>query len=132
MYKGNEGQWAFFLHRLSGIAILLYLILHTVSISSVLLGPNAYGAIHDMDAVSVVLSFVNSDRAQVRAAARESLGLYGQDAIWKLREAYTNLVGKSAPDTWSADQVSKELFATYDRFRLQEVYALLDDGTTWS
>ncbi len=48
MYKGNEGQWAFFLHRLSGIAILLYLILHTVSISSVLLGESAYGAIHEI------------------------------------------------------------------------------------
>ena len=89
---------------------------------------HAYGGIHDMDAVSVILSFVNSDRAQVRVAARDSLALYGQDAIWKLREAYTNLVGKSAPDTWGADQVAKELFAAYDRFRLQEVYALLDDG----
>ena len=48
MYKGNEGQWAFFLHRLSGIAILLYLILHTISISSVLLGESAYGAIHEI------------------------------------------------------------------------------------
>ncbi len=89
---------------------------------------HAYGAIHDMDAVSVVLSFVSSDRTQVRAAARESLTLYGQDAIWKLREAYTNLIGKSAPDAWSADQVARELFAAYDRFRLQEVYALFAEG----
>lgn len=89
---------------------------------------HAYGAIHDMDAVSVVLSFVSSDRTQIRAAARESVAMYGQDAIWKLREAYSNLIGKSAPETWNAEQVAKELFAAYDRFRLQEVYALLEDG----
>jgi succinate dehydrogenase / fumarate reductase cytochrome b subunit len=48
MYKGREGQWAFFLHRLSGVAILLYLILHTVSISSVLLGESVYTAVHEV------------------------------------------------------------------------------------
>jgi tetratricopeptide (TPR) repeat protein len=88
----------------------------------------AYGDVRDMDAMSVILSFVSSDRAQVRAAARDALASFGQDAIWKLREAYSNLVGKPAPETWTADQVAKELFAAYDRFRLQEVYTLLEDG----
>jgi succinate dehydrogenase / fumarate reductase, cytochrome b subunit len=46
MYKGREGQWAFYLHRLSGLAILLYLLLHTVSIGSILLGKEVYNAIH--------------------------------------------------------------------------------------
>jgi succinate dehydrogenase / fumarate reductase, cytochrome b subunit len=46
MYKGREGQWAFFLHRLSGLAILAYLLIHTISIASVLLGSEAYMAIH--------------------------------------------------------------------------------------
>lgn len=88
----------------------------------------AYGAIHDLDAVPVILSFVSSDRVQVRSAARESLTSFGQDAVWKLREAYANLTGKSAPDGWSAAEVAKELFAAYDRVRLQEVYGLLEDG----
>jgi tetratricopeptide (TPR) repeat protein len=89
---------------------------------------HAYGAIHDLDAVPVILSFVSSDRVQVRNAARESLTSFGQDAMWKLREAYANLTGKSAPDGWSAAEVAKELFAAYDRVRLQEVYGLLEDG----
>jgi tetratricopeptide (TPR) repeat protein len=89
---------------------------------------HAYGAIHDLDAVPVILSFVSSDRVQVRSAARESLTSFGQDAVWKLREAYANLTGKSAPDGWSAAEVAKELFAAYDRVRLQEVYGLLEDG----
>jgi hypothetical protein len=89
---------------------------------------HAFGAIHDLDAVPVILSFVSSDRVQVRSAARESLTSFGQDAIWKLREAYANLTGKSAPEGWPASEVSKELFAAYDRLRLQEVYSLLEDG----
>ncbi len=88
----------------------------------------AYAAIHDVDAVPVILSFVNSDRVQVRTAAREALTSYGQDAVWKLREAYANLTGKPAQEGWSAADVAKELFAAYDRFRLQEVYGLLDEG----
>lgn len=89
---------------------------------------HAYGLIHDLDAVPVILSFVSSDRVQVRSAARESLTSFGQDAVWKLREAFANLTGKSAPEGWTAAEVAKELFAAYDRVRLQEVYGLLEDG----
>jgi tetratricopeptide (TPR) repeat protein len=88
----------------------------------------AYGQIHDTDAIPVVLSFVNTDHADVRIAAREALAAYGQDAVWKTREAYLNLTGKPAPDAWNAREVADQLFASYDRFRLQEAYALLDEG----
>ena len=88
----------------------------------------AYGGVKDLDAIPVILSFVNSDRAQVRAAARDALAAYGQDAIWKLREAFAALTGKPANDALTAPQLARELFDAYDRFRLQEVYALLDDG----
>ena len=46
MYRGREGQWAFILHRLSGWAIMFYLLIHTVSIGSVILGQEVYDAIH--------------------------------------------------------------------------------------
>lgn len=88
----------------------------------------AFATVHDMDALPVLLSFVNSDRIQVRAAAREAIGQFGQDAVWKLREAYANVVGKPAPETWTAAQTAKELFTAYDKLRLQEVYGLLDEG----
>ncbi len=88
----------------------------------------AYAVVHDMDALPVLLSFVNSDRIQVRAAAREALAEFGQDAVWKLREAYANVLGKPAPEGWQAPQIAKELFAAYDRIRLQEVHGLLDEG----
>jgi succinate dehydrogenase / fumarate reductase cytochrome b subunit len=39
MYRGKEGQWAFFLHRISGIALMLWLVIHTLNISSAMWGP---------------------------------------------------------------------------------------------
>lgn len=88
----------------------------------------AYAEVHEIDALPVILSFVSSDRIQVRSAARDAIGKYGQDAIWKLREAYSNVTGKNAVDGWTAADVARELFAAYDRLRLQEVYGLLDEG----
>ncbi len=89
---------------------------------------HAYGAARDLDAVPVILSFVASDRVQVRTAAREATLAFGQDAVWKLREAYANVAGKPAQEGWTAEQTAKELFAAYDKLRLQEVYGLLDEG----
>ncbi|HVH42751.1 MAG TPA: hypothetical protein VM925_10420 [Labilithrix sp.] len=89
---------------------------------------HAFANVHDIDALPVLLSFVNSDRIQIRSAAREAIGQFGQDAVWKLREAYSNVTGKPAPEGWQAAQIAKELFAAYDRLRLQEVYGLLDEG----
>jgi hypothetical protein len=82
----------------------------------------AWAATKDPEAVSVVLTLVNSDRIPVRTAAREALAAYGQEAIWKLRETYLNITGKPATDGWSAEQTAKELFAAFDRVRLNEVY----------
>lgn len=48
MYKGREGQWAFYLHRISGLAILLYLLLHVISISLMVFGEEAYMTVHHM------------------------------------------------------------------------------------
>ncbi len=88
----------------------------------------AYASLKDLDALPVVLSFVNSDHATVRAAAREATLAYGQDAVWKLREAYAVLTGEAAPEGSTAADLARKLFDAYDRYRLEEVYALLDDG----
>lgn len=40
MYRGREGQWAFMLHRISGVGIVLYLLLHIFDITLVMYGPN--------------------------------------------------------------------------------------------
>ncbi|MFC4454659.1 succinate dehydrogenase, cytochrome b556 subunit [Deinococcus sonorensis] len=48
MYRGREGQWAFMLHRLSGLAILAYLLLHVISISLFVFGEDPYMAVHNL------------------------------------------------------------------------------------
>ncbi len=42
MYKGGTGQWAYFLHRLSGAAIFLYLLIHIVDTALLGWGPKYF------------------------------------------------------------------------------------------
>lgn len=88
----------------------------------------AYGRIRDSDAARVVVSFANSDRTQVREAAREAVVLLAENALWPLREGYEALVGTRASDDWGWERTARELFAAYDRARLADVYAQLEEG----
>ena len=42
MYRGQSGMWAWLLHRITGIGILLFLIVHIVDISLLGFGPTVY------------------------------------------------------------------------------------------
>ena len=42
MYKGQSGMWAWLLHRVTGIGILLFLMIHIVDISLLGFGPPVY------------------------------------------------------------------------------------------
>ncbi|MDI3289983.1 hypothetical protein [Polyangium sp. 15x6] len=88
----------------------------------------AYGRTRDVDAVRVILSFSNSDRIQLREAAREAIAAIGEPGIWQLRDAYLNQTGNKAPREFTWDRIARELFGMYDRARLAEVYKLMDEG----
>jgi hypothetical protein len=88
----------------------------------------AYGRVSDMEALPEILALASSNRIQVRAAARESVMAYGQDAVWRLREAYAVLLGGAAPDGMPAADLAKALFDAYDRYRLRDVYDEVDRG----
>jgi tetratricopeptide (TPR) repeat protein len=88
----------------------------------------AYGRTKDADAARVIVAFANSHRAEVRQAAREAAFTMGETGLFALRESYEGLIGKKPPSDWSWDKVAKELFAAYDRARLSELYAMLDEG----
>jgi tetratricopeptide (TPR) repeat protein len=90
----------------------------------------AYGKTRDLDAVGVVFAFANVDRTNVREASREAIRLYGDGAISKLRETYTNMQNRAPSDAWGAPELAKELFKVMDHSRLREVYTLLDDAIT--
>ena len=42
MYRGGAGQWAWMLHRLTGLGVLLFLFLHILDTALVLVGPEMY------------------------------------------------------------------------------------------
>jgi len=44
-YHGGVGQWSFFLHRVTGVGVLIFLCLHIVDTSLIVLGPEHYNAI---------------------------------------------------------------------------------------
>jgi tetratricopeptide (TPR) repeat protein len=88
----------------------------------------AYGTVHDADALSVVMSFVNADRRLVRDAAREALVRYGDVAVPKLRETYGLLSGEAPPLDWPAAWLRKKLFEALDRVRLEDVDARVRTG----
>ncbi|MDW8249696.1 MAG: hypothetical protein RMJ98_10400 [Myxococcales bacterium] len=88
----------------------------------------AYGRTRDIDALRVVVSFTSSDRSQVRDAAREALVNYGDAALWQLREAYENLTGKRPPASSTWDKLAVELFESYDRARLEEIFQIFEAG----
>jgi len=88
----------------------------------------AYGRTRDVDAARVILSFCNSDRVQLRDAARESLVAIGEPAIWQIRDQYLGLTGEKPPRAWLWDRIARELFGLYDRQRHAEIHRLMDEG----
>ena len=89
----------------------------------------AYGRVRDPDAARIVISFANTERAQVREAARQAVAMMGEVAGWQLRDSYEDLLGKKPPRDWTWDRTARELFGELDRQRLAQVYALFDEGT---
>jgi succinate dehydrogenase / fumarate reductase, cytochrome b subunit len=41
-YRGKEGQWAWMLHRVTGLGVLLFLLIHIVDIALVGWGPGVF------------------------------------------------------------------------------------------
>jgi HEAT repeat protein len=88
----------------------------------------AYGRTRDVDAVRVILSFCNSERVQLRDAAREALAAIGEPGLWQIRDQYLGLTGEKPPRAWTWDRLARELFALYDRQRLSEIHELMNQG----
>jgi succinate dehydrogenase / fumarate reductase cytochrome b subunit len=45
LYRGHEGQYSWLLHRITGVAIILFLFAHVVDTAVVGWGPNAYNRV---------------------------------------------------------------------------------------
>ena len=45
LYRGREGQWTWIAHRVTGVAIILFLFAHVVDTALVGWGPEAYNRV---------------------------------------------------------------------------------------
>ncbi len=88
----------------------------------------AFGRIKDIEATRVVLSFTNSDRVQIRTAARAAIGALGEPATWHIKDTYKNLTGNKPPRSWDYKRTAREIFRIHDRARLTVVFELWDKG----
>ncbi len=88
----------------------------------------AYGETKDADALGAVMSFITSERDEVRAAARTAILAYGDAAKEKLRETYGNVMNAPPPNDWTAERIARALFDVLDKQRNVEIDTLVDDG----
>ncbi len=88
----------------------------------------AYGRVRDPDAARIVVSFSNSERAQVREASRQAIAMLGEVGAWQLRDTYETVVGKKPPRDWNWERTARELFGEFDRLRSAEVAKLYEAG----
>jgi hypothetical protein len=88
----------------------------------------AYGWNRNPDAARLVISFANSERSQVRQAARQAITELGEVSNWQLRDAYEQLVGELPARDWAWDRTAKELFREFDLIRLAALYRDYDEG----
>jgi succinate dehydrogenase / fumarate reductase cytochrome b subunit len=45
VYRGGAGQWAWWLHRWSGLGVLLFLVIHILDTALILFGPDLYNKV---------------------------------------------------------------------------------------
>ena len=45
LYRGNEGMWSWVLHRITGIAIFFFLLVHVLDTALIRVAPEAYDAV---------------------------------------------------------------------------------------
>jgi len=88
----------------------------------------AYGRVRDPDAARIIISFANSERTQLRLAARQAIVMLGSVGLWQLRDAYEDVVGKRARREWAWERTARELFGEFDRLRLARVYGTFIEG----
>lgn len=88
----------------------------------------AFGRIRDPDAARIVISFANSERSQIREAARQAVALMGETANWQLRDTYEATIGKKPPRDWSWERTARELFREFDGMRVSELYETFKTG----
>ena len=46
VYRGKSGQWAFVIHRITGVLVFMFLLLHVIDVSLVNISATLYNEVH--------------------------------------------------------------------------------------
>ncbi len=88
----------------------------------------SWGAVHQLDAMRVIASYVGSEHGEVRDAARSALASYGRNAIWIVREQLALVSGTEVDPHWGSERALQALLDAHDEARLAPVRAELASG----
>jgi hypothetical protein len=83
----------------------------------------AWGNVHQLDAIRVVVSFVGHEHTEIRSAARAALEKFGRNAIWVVREQLELVSGQEADPRWGWERTHRALLEAHDEARLAPVRA---------
>jgi len=88
----------------------------------------AFAEVRELDAMQVVISFVDHDDPQVRDAARRTMRSFGRNGIWQLRRAMVNQLDEQPDTSWGWRRTMEHLYEALDERRLAPVNAELEAG----
>jgi hypothetical protein len=88
----------------------------------------AFGRTKDVEAARVILTFANSERVQLRMAARAAIAAIGEPAAWHVKDTWKSATGEKPPAAWDTKRTLQELFRLHDRARLSQVFDLWEAG----
>lgn len=116
IYKGHEGQWSWMFHRITGVAVILFLFAHVVDTAVIGWGPEAYDRVteayknpavhilelglvlavlfHSINGMKITLvDFFPSLAGHITAVGRTSAAIFAVSAL-----AVTAIMGKQIID----------------------------------
>ena len=116
LYKGSPGQWSWLLHRITGVAVILFLFAHVVDTAVIGWGPEAYDRVteayknpavhvlelglvlavlfHSVNGIKITLiDFFPNLAAHIKAVGRTSRAVFVISAL-----AVTAIMGKQILD----------------------------------
>jgi tetratricopeptide (TPR) repeat protein len=91
----------------------------------------AYTEPLDFQAMPAVVRLVNADKQELRDAARLAVQRYGKNAIWQLRQLYSEVTGTSPDRRWDTERTAQALYAALDSATTKEADALLAKGLAY-
>ncbi|MBX3250528.1 MAG: hypothetical protein KF901_25350 [Myxococcales bacterium] len=88
----------------------------------------AYSEVRDLDAMPVMVAFVDHPDRELREATRAAMERYGQNGVWQLRLAFRNKLASEPDLSWGWRRTMTELYERLDAARLAPVSERLDEA----